>query len=396
MILIVLGQLVINLLGIDIILLMISLLLIGTSTTSGLLRSIVIASLKTRYLPVIMIVSASAKIIAGVVLVLSGAGALGVILSFTIYPVLASILLAVNIMFILRITTTSSHVGIDNPARTLTAASLASWVPAVVSAIGIQLGPIVVFGTEGAYEAGVYFIAFSVATAVSSFMSVVLTVAVPVLSKLDDGRKRGAWKVIKVSLLMTTPFSASLIFYSSEVLQLFGSAYLDGSLVLQILLLPLPLIAVSSGMNALSYAYGNYRDVLSIGLAASIPRALLYFILVPIFGSTGAAWSYTLGSIIGFIMALIVARHIRMNIIWRDLFVLSLLPMSIAFTMSYLHVNVFVSAATTIGISYALFLKFSFLTRHDIQDLVKVLPAKMSGPVQRALDKIGMKLNGSY
>jgi hypothetical protein len=85
-----------------------------------------------------------------------------------------------------------------------------------------------------------------------------------------------------------------------------------------------------------------------------------------------------------------------MNILWKDLIVVSLLPMSIAFTMSHFHVNVFVSIAATVGISYALFLKFSFLTRYDIQDLAKVLPSRMSGPVQRVIDKIGAKLNSSY
>jgi peptidoglycan biosynthesis protein MviN/MurJ (putative lipid II flippase) len=74
-------------------------------------------------------------------------------------------------------------------------------------------------------------------------------------------------------------------------------------------------------MNAvgiLTYTYGNYRDVLFIGIATAIPRSLLYFVLVPWFGSIGAALSYTLGALIGYVVSLFISNRLGMTMHWRE------------------------------------------------------------------------------
>ena len=105
---------------------------------------------------------------------------------------------------------------------------------------------------------------------------------------------------------------------------LFGQDYINGSPSLQILLLSVLPATLTTGINILIYSYGNYRQVLIIGLASSIPRTILYFALVPIYGSNGSAISFTIGSIIGSIACIVICRKIGMLIFWKD---------------SYLHVH---------------------------------------------------------
>src|SRR5206468_4433119 len=100
-------------------------------------------------------------------------------------------------------------------------------------------------------QAGVYFIAFSIAAAISTVMTVLLSIAYPALSAMTDGRKRLAWRLTKISMIIAVPFSSTIIFYSKELLQIFGHTYVDGSSILQVLLLSMFPIAIFSGINTL-------------------------------------------------------------------------------------------------------------------------------------------------
>ena len=66
----------------------------------------------------------------------------------------------------------------------------------------------------------------------------------------------------------------------------------------------------------------------------SVPRAVLYFALVPIYGGIGAAIGYKLGTIIGCIVSIIIAKKIGMLLFWKDLAVIFFIPTTIAFTLS--------------------------------------------------------------
>src|SRR5205807_523745 len=130
--------------------------------------------------------------------------------------------------------------------KVVLAASMANWIPTVIYTTGIHLGTIVVFGAHGAKDAGIYFIALAIVTGISAVTSVLFTIALPTLSAMQDGRKRLIWRIMKLSLLIATPISYSIIFYSKEVMQLFGQSYLLGSSTLEILLIStFPILAAT-------------------------------------------------------------------------------------------------------------------------------------------------------
>lgn len=151
-----------------------------------------------------------------------------------------------------------------------------------------------------------------------------------------------------------------------------------------------------TGVNTLVYSYGNYRQVLAIGLLSSIPRAALYFILVPIYGGVGASLSYTIGSIAGFIVSIVIARKIGMRIMTKDLILLLVPTMVLSFLLSYLTIHYIIGLLVIPIITWILLLKIGIITRDDLQDSIRILPANIANPALNILNVIGKKLNRSY
>jgi len=384
--------------SLDLTLIISTMLIIGSSAIGTLLQSIVIASLKTKTLPKIMVVASSARTIMVIILVLTHAGALGIVMGYSFYPILASILLAFAILGLLRCQEKGKPVvKINNPFKNILNASVPSWIPKLITVLGgANLGTVIVFGSNGSSEAASYFLANTILSGIIATVTPLYEIAYPALSAMSDNRKRFTWRIIKISMIILSPLSVSVIFYSHDVINLLGQDYSDASLSLRILLLTALPLPVSVMIGQLVYAYGNYRQVLYLGLASSIPRAVLYFLLVPVFGGTGAATSYLIGSIIGFVLSTIVAKKIGMIIHWKDLgliIILSLLP---ACLFSYFHVNFILGIISTVVASLIAFLRFKILTKSDVDDSINVLPKEIAKPLAILFYKVGRALNSDY
>ncbi len=331
--------------GFDFNLIMVAILFIGSAAISMLFRSVVIASLKTKSLPIIMVTSSIVKLIAAIILLLLGTGALGLSIGFTSNHILSSTLLGI---FVMRTIFKSSRannllIGFIHDCKSILLSSIVYWIPLLITTIGSQLGTIVVFGSQGPNQAGIYFLTLTIVIGLTSVMNSLFTIALPTLSGLRTS--------------------------------------------LEILLLSMLPLAVLSGINALVYSYGNYRHVLIIGLAVSIPRAILYFLLVPIYGGTGAALSYTVGSIIGCVVSIVIAKKIRMLIMWNDLAIIFIIPTTIAFTLSYLQLNFILGILATIVLSYVILLKIRVVTMSDVRDSMDVLPESFSNVLIKLMNK---------
>jgi len=376
-------------------LIIVAILLIASSAINTLFRSVIIATLKTKILPIVMIISSTFKIILSIILVSSGLGVFGLTFGFTMNQILASLLLTISLVMLLR-TRKKSETSVNSCSKNIMNASVASWFPALITTIGSQLGIIVVYGAQGANQAGVFFIAFAIFSAITGIMFSLFTIAYPALSAMRDGRKRLTWRIIKMSLIISMPFSGWLIFYSKNVLQLFNQSYVDGYLALGILLSSMLPIAVMTGVNTLVYSYGNYRQVLAIGLFSSMPRAILYFILVPTYGGIGASLSYTIGSIAGFIVSIVIARKIGMQIVTKDLILLLIPIMALSFLLSYLEVNYIIGLLAIPIITWISLLKAGIIAREDLHDSIGILPSNIANPILSLVNAIAKKLNRTY
>jgi O-antigen/teichoic acid export membrane protein len=369
--------------GIEFDLILIAILLIASYNTSTLFRSVVVSSLRTQSLPLIFIITAGAKLVLSGLLLILGLGSVGLVFGFTFNYILSSIFLAVILLRIIFKTAKIKNIfkNMKDNTKKILLGSVVNWVPIIIMIVGSQLGTIVVFGASGASQAGVYFLALTIVTGITTVMSSLYTIALPTLSSLHDYRKRIAWQTIRLSAIIILPFSCSLIFFSNEIMNLFGQAYVNGSVSLQILLISMLPMCVTDGIYTLAYSYRNYRYVLIVGLAISVPQTILYFSFVPIYGEVGAALAYTVGSTLGCVASLIISKKIGLLLFWKELAIIFILPTSIGYTLSFLHLNYILGIITTILFSYILLLKIRVVTRSDIHDFLDVLPDNISNQI---------------
>jgi O-antigen/teichoic acid export membrane protein len=380
----------------DFSLIVLSILLMGSTAIANLFRYIVIASLKTKILVIQQIISSTTKIILAIILVLIGTGAVGLTSSFVFSQIITIILIAFTVMTIFKASKNNkSEITFNHSCENILVAGIPTWIPALIATIGVQLGPVIVFGSGGARQAGAYFMAFSIFTAITAIMYSLFSIAYPALSAMRDGRKRYTWRLIKMSIVISSPLSSSLIFYSKDILGLLGPVYVNGSTSMEILLISILPTAVMTGINTLVYSYGNYRQVLIIGISANIPRTVLYFILVPIYGGAGAAISNTIGSLIGFAVSIAIAKKIGMQIFWKDLIFILIIPTVFGYVLSYLGINYIAGILMTLIVSYVVFLKLQILTICDIKDSLGILPVKISKPIINVLNIVNKKLTRS-
>ncbi len=378
-------------------LIFVTLVFSGASSIALFLRYVVIASLQTGTLVMRETVYSAAKLGLSIILVMLGLGSIGLTLGYTVGQILAVILLSLAVLKIYKLSSDDHFTqGYKSITSEIFRASLPSWGPALITAIGSQLGTIVVYGTQGAEGAGAYFIAFSIATGISTLTYSLLSSTFPALSAMNDGRKRFAWQLTKVCLILSLPLSSSLVFYSNDIMLLFGKTYLAGSSSLAIFLLSMLPITVVTGINILVYAYGDYKKVLWIGLASSIPRITLYFILVPLFGIEGSALSFSLGSIIGFVVSVILAWRIGMKIFWKDLALMFFIPLMLGFIFKEFHMSFFPAIIISLVVTYILLLRFGTLNRTDVHDTLEILPSSISTRAIEIVNLIGSKVNRLY
>ena len=378
--------------GNDLTLQLVLILIIGSKSIQSLLNSVVISSLKTGLLPVINIISSTIKIVLSVIMVLFGTGAIGLAISYLLVDsIVSSILLAFVIMKLLKPVSKKDFrpkIGFIHASKQILTGGMANWVPILVTTIGYHLGTIVLFSSKGSSDTGIYFLTLNIVNGILLSTMAIFTIALPALSSMQDGRKRLAWQTIRWSLLISLPLASSLIFYSQEIMRLFGENYTKGELSLQILLLSLLPIIVADGIGNLVFSYGNYKQSLAIDFAMNIPRTVLYFALIPIYGMMGGAMSFLIGSLFAFVVSVIVIYKIKIMIIWKDLALVSIIPLVIGFLIHALQVNYIFGIAITILISYSLLYKLHTITNSDIHDLLSILPSNFSNKILEVWKKI--------
>lgn len=374
-------------------------LMISSYAIYTVLYSIVVASLKTKVLPIIIIISSIAKVILGLSLLLMGYGILGLTLGYTFFgQILSSVLLAIFIGKIFKSTkkVTKPEITIRNASKSLLVGGIVAWIPILITTLGIDVGTLVLYNTYGSYQSGVYFIALAIANAINAIVYSIFTISLPVLTSMHHGRKRFVWQTIRISAIMALPLSCSIIFYSNDIMNLIGSNYEKGSSSLQILLLSSFPIIVLTGVETLVFSYGQYRHTLTISLATSIPRTILYVTLVPIFGMAGVAISYTIGSVIGFTASIIVANRIRMLIFWKPLVLTFFLPLSLAFIFVIFNVNYIIGIVTTITITYLLLMKLHVIEKTDGSFFIELMPNRISKPLITVANKLEKLIDWFY
>lgn len=361
---------------------LILILVIAVKSIQLLLSSVVISTLKTRVLALINIVSSTTKIILSIIIVILGSGIIGLTISYLLIEgTLSSILLGIVILKLLKPVSRiefGPKLSFINASKDILIGGVTSWIPILVTSIGYQLGTIVLFGSKGSTDAAIYFLTLSIVNGILFSTTAIFGITLPALSSMDDGRKRLAWQTIRWSAIISMPLSAFLVFFSQDVMRLFGESYVKGATSLQILLLSILPTIVAGGIGNLVFSYGKYKESLAIQLAMNVPRTVLYFALIPIYGIIGGAVSFVTGSILALLVTLIIIPKIRILVFWKDLVLLSIIPLAIASGLYILQINFVYAIPLGIVVSYIALIKLHTITSTDIQDFLSILPSSVS------------------
>jgi O-antigen/teichoic acid export membrane protein len=372
----------------DFLLMVATVLLVIALSVGRLFRGIIIASLNTRSLVTATAISTTGKFVIAYTLLVRGEGVLGLISAMVAFSIIETIIMVIASVRLLKMQlTVRIHL---EKTRTIFKDILTGgfpyWMPTLITSLGAQLGTVLVFGWQGSAEAGYYFISYSIYSALSTMITVIFSISFPVLSAMDKGHGKLTWKTIKFSLLLSVPLTTSFMFYPSEILSIFGDKYTAGAVPLIILLVSIIPVAFSSGINNYYYSQGKYRKVLLIGFLTSIPRTVIYFVLVPSYGGVGAALAFTIGTVIGAIASLLLVKKSDFTFSPRDIAVITVVPIAFAGLFTLLVTNYAVSIVLTIVISYIIYAKLRTLTKNDVRDLTHAAPSKLKSPAFKIYD----------
>ncbi len=290
-------------------LIFISLLLL--ISLSGVFASMFVALMRTFPYFVAVLIGNIAKLSVGISLLYLGLGWVGAMIGYMMSGLTID---SIGLIYAFSKLGTP-HVGISH-LKDLVRAGVPSWLPGMIIVLGQQLAVIFAFSYLGAFDTGRFYIAMAASGFVVGIGGSIQQIMLPYLSGLEDGRKRAAWRGLKVGLGFTLPLAVSISLFPDYLLGLLGESYRGAWLELELILMANILVLISSAVTNLCYSKDMFRHVLNIGLAISIPRFIFYSITTPFLGSRGVALSYLLGSISGLYYASRVSSKLGFRLDW--------------------------------------------------------------------------------
>ncbi len=326
------------------------------------LNSFLVSILRTDVLFVAGLIGNVLKFAVGVGLVYAGFGWVGAVLGYACVN-LSNV--AVGMYYALKTIGFHAKLSYTHVAEVIRA-GLAVWLPDIVVMLGQWRGVLTVFGLAGAVSTGHYYIALTLSGAVLMVGSSMVSLLLPYLSGLADGRKRAASRVFGMAEILVVPLSFALMVYPWVPLRLLGSEYVDAAPVLSVLLLSAVPLLLTGTVNSLVYSYGFYRDVLFVGLAQNVPRLVLYLLLVPLYGGLGAAVAFTVGAYAALPVVVRVARGVGYRIGARRLLGVAALPGVLAAFCFLAGVPWFLGVPVILS-SYLLYARLGLVTRRDLR-----------------------------
>lgn len=282
-------------------------------------QAALVSMLRTEYVALLNVLGGVIKICLGLVLISIGFGVLGIVLGSTALYFVLMVLGALLVGSVLRKEPVAEEASETPNVKTeVLKAGLPSYIPTAIQVIGTQIGILFVFGAAGAEQTGFYYMTLQIFAVAALVPNTIMTLLLPYVSGLIEQSRGIMSHGIKYAQVLSTVVTSILIIYPFLPLIILGESYLSASTTLQILLLSVPMIAIMGGVTSLAYAHGRYRLVLGIGLCTNLPRVILYFILTPLYGGIGAAFSFLIGTIFGIIAAVISARNLEFSIGWLN------------------------------------------------------------------------------
>lgn len=375
--------------GLDAVYIFLAIFLLLFSGLNMALRSFLISIVYVNNIFIADLIANSIRLLTGVLLVLEGWGGVGATAGFVFSASTNTVLLSLySIRALKEFGEARAKISYRFVNDTLKA-GFANWLPGVVTVVGIQFAILAVFGFRGASEAGIYYVAYAITSIVLALPMSLLGLLFPVLSGMSDGRKRATSNIIRISLDISVPIAIAVIVYSKFVLNLLGEEFVAGWLILSVLCLSVPLACVVQGVTSLTYATGLYRIVLAIGLAMSVTRVALYFLLVPVWGGVGAAISFFAGFLISFLVTILIAYRIKFAIMWEVFIITIMVPIIVGLPVYFFNLPYYLGIPLILLGSSIIYARLRVITRDDLGIIATaVLPQEVIKQITLKIDPI--------
>lgn len=303
------------------------------------------------------------------ILVVSGSGVLGVLLSFMLYAVVtASISLAlVNKKFGFNIgkmkyIKDTLRDGVVNLPSVFSRALIISLSVVLLASFGIASS-----------EIGIFYIALMISIFAGGLISSTAYMVIPASSRSQTDLSTNS---IRIGISLTAPIIAALIESPKFILSLIGKEYLSGELLLVILAIGiLPFAITTNTISRLNYI-GNSRKLLVIGSLQMIVFLVGFMVLVPHFKGVGAAFSILLAYTASCILSLIWSEKILLRYIANVA-----IAVTAAWTISKIfslllpdgNIDVFITLLSSIIITLAIIFASKNTSIKEVTKLLKTM-----------------------
>ena len=194
--------------------------------------------------------------------------------------------------------------------------------PMMLSSIGNQM-----FGQQsilfltffvGLKTVGFYVIALSIAKVTVYFSKSLIHVFSPMITEMWVEKKNKLLnsyinELLISSLVVTLPILLGIFVYSEEImLILFGQEYIVASKILIILALYFIIFNTSSLLRRILLCTEHPKEANKIIYVILVTNLILNFVLIPLFGLNGAAWSDLLSALVGISYAIIKINKLKL------------------------------------------------------------------------------------
>jgi O-antigen/teichoic acid export membrane protein len=315
---------------------------------------------------------------------------IGTIIAYSSLPVFSVIIYAI---FCYKISKRGdlSFKNLKEDFKSIIAMSLSSWMPHIINILGSQLSIISVYAVEGAAAAGLFYLPMAIFSLTLFVVTSINRVIHPLISgmKIESQKQRYILYAMKISFVLTLPIAAPLTFFSSQFLSIMGEVYSDSAVTLSLFMLALPASIITEIIYYFTFALGDRKNLLYLGLAGNLPRVGLYFFLVPLLGANGAAIAYLIGTYVQLLLSIRTASRYSLKLKYFKYSAICLIPFSVSMIFWILGINFILSTLLVILISIYLYLRCHFLRANDIEKMILIsLPSKLARPASRIVMRI--------
>jgi O-antigen/teichoic acid export membrane protein len=253
------------------------------------------------------------KFLVAFIMVASGFGAFGILLSF-----LCQWLIFAGISLVLAKTMLGFSIGSMRYFKEIIKEGIANF-PSKLSGIFIVSLSVVLLASFNlsSSEIGIYYVAVMISFIIGTFASSMAHMVIPASSTSNKDLSTDS---MRISLSLTAPLIAGLLVAPMYALSLVGAQYISGYLVLLVLSMAvLPSTIVVNTISKLNNL-NQSRRLLTIGAILVLTFFGAFFSLVPLYGSLGAAFATLIAFICTSIPSIIwsesvVRRYLRNSVV---------------------------------------------------------------------------------